>query len=63
MSVILIDIFINVRIRKRAVVQPRQSGANDPNIERQKALQKQMFILMLASICIFLITSWMYYWI
>lgn len=36
------DIFINVRIRKRAVIQP---------------IQFQMFILMLTSTCIFLITT------
>lgn len=57
MSVILIDIFISVRIRKRTVIQPAPSRRDDPNVKRQKTLQRQMFILMLASICIFLITS------
>jgi cytochrome b subunit of formate dehydrogenase len=57
MLIILIDIFINVRIRKRAVVQPNQAWQQDQNMRRQNTLQKQMFILMLASICIFLITT------
>jgi cytochrome b subunit of formate dehydrogenase len=57
MLIILIDIFINVRIRKRAVVQPNQACQQDQNMRRQNTLQKQMFILMLASICIFLITT------
>ena len=54
---ILIDIFISVRIRKRALIQPNQAGHGDQNNNRQANLQKQMFILMFASICIFLITN------
>ncbi len=57
MSVILIDIFINVRTRKRAVVHPNQAWQQDKNTKRRNTLQKQMFILMFASICIFLITN------
>jgi len=55
MLMILIDIFISVRIRKRTVIRPIQARRVDMN--RQKILQRQMFILMFASICIFLITS------
>jgi hypothetical protein len=57
MLVILIDIFISVRIRKQAVVQPIQLHRDLLNMKRQKTFQKQMFILMFTSICIFLITS------
>lgn len=56
MLLILIDIFISVRIRKRTVIHP-QTQPENPNVKRQKTLQRQMFILMFASICIFLITS------
>jgi len=57
MLVILIDIFISVRIRKQAVIQPIQLRRDLLNMKRQKTFQKQMFILMFTSICIFLITS------
>ncbi len=57
MLVIITDIFINVRLRKRAVVQPNQVWQNDPNMKRQKTLQNQMFILLFASVCIFFVTS------
>jgi hypothetical protein len=57
MLTILIDMIISIRLRKRALVQPTQAWQNNQNIRRQKTLQKQMFILMFASICIFLITS------
>ena len=57
MLVILIDIFINVRLRKRALVQPNQAWQQVQSTQRHKTLQRQMFILMFASICIFLITS------
>ncbi|CAF4527870.1 unnamed protein product [Rotaria sp. Silwood2] len=57
MLIILIDIFINVRVRKRTIIQPFQFTHGDRNMKRQKSLQKQMFILMFGSVCIFLITS------
>jgi hypothetical protein len=53
MSTFLIDIIISIRIRKRAVIQASQ---NSQRIN-QTNLQKQMFILMTTSICIFLITT------
>jgi uncharacterized membrane protein len=58
MLIILLDIFICVRLRKRAVAQATQAWQNDANNgQRQKNVQKQMFILMFASVCIFLITN------
>ena len=57
MVVILIDIFICVRIRKRAVIQPAQNQQGDSAGSHQRNLQLQMFILMLASIGIFLLTT------
>lgn len=58
MLIILLDIFISVRLRKRAVAQPTQVWQNDANNgQRQKNHHRQMFILMFASICIFFITN------
>ncbi|CAF3944781.1 unnamed protein product [Rotaria sordida] len=57
MLTILIDIFIIVRARKQAVIQPVQFACNNRNIKQQNTLQKHIFILMFGSICIFLITS------
>lgn len=51
MLIILLDIFINIRLRKRAVVHPGQVN------QQQSAVQKQMFILMLTSIAVFLVTN------
>ena len=51
MLIILLDIFISIRLRKRAVVHPSQVN------QHQSAVQKQMFILMLASIAVFLVTN------
>ncbi len=51
MLIILFDIFIHVRIRQRAVMQAGQANNHQANI------QKQMFILMFTSICIFLIAT------
>jgi len=51
------DIFISVRIRKRAVIQPTQFQLRDNRGNQQKHLQLQMFILMLTSTSIFLITT------
>ncbi|CAF3304522.1 unnamed protein product [Rotaria sp. Silwood2] len=56
MLVILIDIFIIVRARKRVAIRPVQFTCCNKNMKQQNILQKQIFILMLASICIFLIT-------
>ena len=53
MLVTLIDIRINIYVRKRRLIQPIQG--ND-QISRQGHIQKQMFILMFASICIFFLT-------
>ena len=54
MLVTLIDIRINIYFRKRALVQPIQGHGQIP---RQGHIQKQMFILMFASICIFFLTT------
>ena len=52
MLLILLDIFIQIRLRKRAVVHP--TGQVN---QQQRTLQKQMFILILASIVLFLLTT------
>jgi hypothetical protein len=57
MMSILIDIFISVRLRKRAVIHPTHNQKVDKKAQHQKNLQLQMFILMLSSICIFLTTN------
>lgn len=57
MLLILVDIFISVRIRKRAVIQPIQTQSRDNRGNQPRNLQLQMFILMLTSTGIFLITT------
>lgn len=57
MLFVLIDIFISVRIRKRAVIQPTQFQYGDNRANQQRHLQLQMFILMLTSAASFLITT------
>lgn len=57
MLAFLVDIYHNIRSRKRAVAQPGQS-THDANVSHhQKNLQRQMLILMLTSIAIFLTTT------
>ncbi len=56
MLLIIIDIFIVVRIRKRALIQPAQFQRGDARTNHQKNLQLQMLILMLTSATVFLIT-------
>ena len=57
MSLILIDIFINVRVRKRALAQTTTAWVDGANARGQKNFQNQMLILMVASVGIFLITT------
>ena len=57
MLLILIDIFIHVRTHKRNLIQPAQLQRVDNRANHQKNIQLQMFILMLSSIIIFLITT------
>jgi len=49
---IVIDIFISIHIRKQAL-----NRNPDGSIKRDGRFQKQMFFLMLANICVFLITT------
>jgi len=49
---LVIDIFISIRIRKQAI-----NRNPDGSIKRDGNFQKQMLFLMLASICVFLITT------
>jgi uncharacterized protein with PQ loop repeat len=57
MVFILIDIFTVVRIRKRAVIHPADNAQADHKARHQRNVQIQMFVLMVASIAIFLITT------
>lgn len=58
MVIILIDIFVVVRVRKRAVIHPTATNSNNHKKSHQhRHLQLQMFVLMIASIAIFLITT------
>ena len=54
---ILIDIFIVVRVRKRAAIQPADNAHLDNKVRHQRNVQVQMFVLMVASIAIFLVTT------
>jgi hypothetical protein len=57
MSIFLTDILISIRIRKRAVIHGNQNSQGNHQTNHQKHFQMQLFILMTASICIFLITT------
>lgn len=57
MIIILVDIFIILRVRKRAVIQPNVGTGHSQKSQQQRHLQLQMFVLMIASIAIFLITT------
>ena len=57
MVFVLIDIFIVVRIRKRAVIHVADNTQADHKARHQRNVQIQMFVLMIASIAIFLITT------
>jgi hypothetical protein len=56
MLCLFIDIFITVRIRKRAVTHSINIFFGENKVSHHKNLQIQMFILMTTSIFIFLIT-------
>lgn len=53
MLVVLLDMFINISIRKRALRQLQENQVAN----RDKRFQRQLFFLMLSSICVFLITT------
>ncbi|CAF0880273.1 unnamed protein product [Adineta steineri] len=57
MLIFLTDIYINIQARKRAVIQPTNGSHDHHRSQHQKNLQRQMFILMLTSIGIFLTTT------
>ncbi|CAF0771832.1 unnamed protein product [Adineta steineri] len=48
MLMTLIAIFINIYLRKRAIIQPTQTIHGNQNMIRQKQMHKQMLILMFA---------------
>jgi hypothetical protein len=53
----IISIFLKVRSQKKIVASQPQSINVDPSAGRKRRIHKQMFILMLSSICIFFITA------
>ncbi|CAF2460756.1 unnamed protein product [Rotaria sp. Silwood2] len=55
MLLILLDMFINIRLRKRALSQ--QIIFQNQTINRNRRFQKELFLLMLSSIIIFLTTT------
>ncbi|CAF1067444.1 unnamed protein product [Adineta steineri] len=57
MSILIIDILISTRLRRRAMARQNQALDLDKNAQRKNMLQRQMFILMVGSVCIFLITA------
>lgn len=57
MAIAVIDILITIRTRKNTIAQQNQTWELDKNTQRKKLLQKQMFILMVGSVCIFLTTT------
>lgn len=57
MILVLIDMFISVRIRKRALIEPTHHSHASNRSNSSRNIQIQMFILMITSICIFLMTT------
>ncbi|CAF0805501.1 unnamed protein product [Rotaria sordida] len=55
MLLVLLDMFINIRVRKRALSQ--QIQFQNQTINRNRFFQKELFLLMLSSIIIFLTTT------
>ncbi|CAF3430627.1 unnamed protein product [Rotaria sp. Silwood1] len=55
MLLILLDMFINIRVRKRALSQ--QIKFQNQTRNRSRSFQKELFLLMLSSIIIFLTTT------
>ncbi|CAF0912189.1 unnamed protein product [Adineta steineri] len=57
MSILIIDISISTHLRRKAMARQNQAWDLDKSAQRKNMLQRQMFILMFGSVCIFLITS------
>lgn len=57
MLVLVIDTIIKIQSRKRTVTQATQNIFANQSNQRQNQLQKQMFILMFVSICVFFLTN------
>lgn len=57
MLILVIDTIIKIQLRKRTVTQPTQNIFTNQNSQRQNQLQRQMFILMFVSICVFFLTN------
>ena len=57
MIMMALNMFFKIRAQKKAVAPQHPSTNADRSVGRDKRIQNQMFILMLSSICIFLITT------
>lgn len=57
MILVLIDIVISVRIRKRALIRPVNHSHAQNHVHHRRHIQMQMFILMTSSTFIFLMTT------
>mgnify|MGYP002379140567 FL=1 len=57
MLVLVIDTIIKIQSRKRTATQATQNIFTNQTSQRQNQLQKQMFILMFVSICVFFLTN------
>ncbi len=57
MTIMAVNMFFKIRAQKRAVVHQPQSVNVDRSAGQYKRAQNQMFILMVTSICIFLVTT------
>ena len=57
MIIMAINMFFKIRAQKKAVASQHPSTNADRSVGRDNRVQNQMFILMLSSICIFLITT------
>lgn len=57
MIIMAIHMIFKIRAQKRAIAPQHPSANADRSVGRDNRIQNQMFILMLSSICIFLITT------
>lgn len=57
MLTMVIDMSIKIRAQKRAIFHRPQPVQGDRIVERDRRIHNQMILLMLSSICVFLLTT------
>ena len=57
MFFIVIDILVSVHVRKQAFVRPVNAFAVGRNAQHRRAVNRQMLILTIGSVCFFFVTA------